>query len=121
MSVMFYAATAMLFFGAFMIRYRIELVLVFPLVALLMAIYFNLAFKHNSAVQNPEKLYRGAEIDAVVWSDCGANGVAVVCAAALAGGYVYADDPGGAADRCSETCLVAEAAAVEVHDTARQG
>jgi hypothetical protein len=27
-------------------------------VALVMAIYFKLAFKHNSAVQNPEKLYR---------------------------------------------------------------
>jgi decaprenyl-phosphate phosphoribosyltransferase len=57
-SVMFYASTAMLFFGAFVIRYRIELLLGFPLVALVMAIYFKLAFKQNSAVQNPEKLYR---------------------------------------------------------------
>jgi decaprenyl-phosphate phosphoribosyltransferase len=57
-SVTFYAATAMLFFGAFIIRYRIELVLVFPLVALMMATYFKLAFQPNSAVQNPEKLYR---------------------------------------------------------------
>ena len=57
-SVVFYASTAMLFFGAFVIRYRIELLLGFPLVALVMAIYFKLAFKHGSAVQNPEKLYR---------------------------------------------------------------
>jgi len=57
-SVTFYAAAAMLFFGAFIIRYRIELVLVFPLVALLMSTYFKLAFQPNSAVQNPEKLYR---------------------------------------------------------------
>ena len=57
-SVVFYASTAMLFFGAFVIRYRIELLLGFPLVALVMAIYFKLAFKTNSAVQNPEKLYR---------------------------------------------------------------
>ena len=57
-SVVFYASTAMLFFGAFAMRYRIELLLAFPLVALVMAIYFNLAFKPNSAVQNPEKLYR---------------------------------------------------------------
>jgi 4-hydroxybenzoate polyprenyltransferase len=57
-SVVFYASTAMLFFGAFVIRYRIELLLGFPLVALVMAIYFKLAFKKNSAVQNPEKLYR---------------------------------------------------------------
>ena len=57
-SVVFYASTAMLFFGAFVIRYRIELLLGFPLVALVMAIYFKLAFEPHSAVQNPEKLYR---------------------------------------------------------------
>jgi decaprenyl-phosphate phosphoribosyltransferase len=57
-SVVFYASTAMLFFGAFIIRYRIELILGFPLVALVMAIYFKLAFKPASSVQNPEKLYK---------------------------------------------------------------
>ena len=57
-SVMFYASTAMLFFGAFVIRYRIELILGFPLVALTMAIYFKLSFEKGSSVQNPEKLYR---------------------------------------------------------------
>jgi len=57
-SVVFYASAAMLFFGAFVIRYRIELLLGFPLVALVMAIYFHLAFQPHSAVQNPEKLYR---------------------------------------------------------------
>ena len=57
-SVLFYASTAMLFLGAFIMRYRIELVLGFPLVALVMAIYLKLAFKKDSAVQNPEKLYR---------------------------------------------------------------
>jgi hypothetical protein len=57
-SVVFYASTAMLFFGAFVIRYRIELVLCFPLVAMVMAIYFKLSFQPGSAVQNPEKLYR---------------------------------------------------------------
>lgn len=57
-SVLFYAATAMLFLGAFIIRYRIELILGFPLVALTMALYLKLAFKPASAVQNPEKLYR---------------------------------------------------------------
>lgn len=48
----------MLFFGAFIMRYRIELILVFPLVALLMSTYFRIAFQPNSAAQNPEKLYR---------------------------------------------------------------
>src|ERR1035437_9900049 len=61
-SVVFYASTAMLFFGAFVIRYRIDLLLGFPLVAMVMAIYFKLAFKHNSAVQNPEKLYREPQL-----------------------------------------------------------
>lgn len=57
-SVMFYGSTAMLFLGAFIIRYRIELILGFPFIAFTMAIYLKLAFKHESAVQNPEKLYR---------------------------------------------------------------
>ncbi len=57
-SVVFYASTAMLFLGAFIIRYRMELILGFPLVALTMAIYLRIAFKAESAVQNPEKLYR---------------------------------------------------------------
>ncbi len=57
-SVLFYASTAMLFLGAFIIRYRMELILGFPLVALTMAIYLKIAFKPQSAVQNPEKLYR---------------------------------------------------------------
>lgn len=57
-SVLFYGATAMLFFGAFIMRYRMELILAFPIVAWLMQIYFGLSFRNESAVQNPEKLYR---------------------------------------------------------------
>jgi decaprenyl-phosphate phosphoribosyltransferase len=57
-SVVFYASSAMLFFGAFLMRYRIELVLSFPLIAVVMAIYFVLAFKRDSPVEHPEKLYR---------------------------------------------------------------
>jgi len=57
-SATFYAAACMLFFGAFMMRYRIELILSFPVVAWLMAAYFSLSFRHESAVQNPERLYR---------------------------------------------------------------
>ncbi len=57
-SVLFYASTAMLFFGAFIMRYRIEMILAFPFIALLMAVYFRLAFNENSPVQHPEKLYR---------------------------------------------------------------
>jgi decaprenyl-phosphate phosphoribosyltransferase len=57
-SVMFYGSSAMLFFGAFLMRYRLELVLSFPFVALVMAVYLSLAFKRDSAVEHPEKLYR---------------------------------------------------------------
>jgi decaprenyl-phosphate phosphoribosyltransferase len=57
-SITFYASAAMLFFGAFLIRYRMELVLAFPLISWVMAIYYNLAFEKDSAVQNPEHLYR---------------------------------------------------------------
>jgi len=57
-SIMFYAAQAMLFFGAFIVRYRLELILAFPLVSLVMAQYLALAFKPDSAVQRPEGLYK---------------------------------------------------------------
>jgi len=57
-AVMFYAAAAMLFFGAFCMRYRLELLLAFPAIALVMAMYLRTALKPNSAAQNPEHLYR---------------------------------------------------------------
>jgi decaprenyl-phosphate phosphoribosyltransferase len=70
-AIMFYGSVAMLFFGAFIMRYRVELILAFPLVALVMAQYLSLAFKPDSAVQRPEGLYRepalmGAVIACVV-------------------------------------------------------
>jgi 4-hydroxybenzoate polyprenyltransferase len=57
-SIMFYGSNAMLLFGAFLMRYRLELILAFPAVALVMAVYLSLAFKPNSAAQRPEGLYR---------------------------------------------------------------
>jgi decaprenyl-phosphate phosphoribosyltransferase len=57
-SIMFYGSSAMLFLGAFIMRYRLELILSFPLIAFVMAMYLFLAFKPNSAVQRPEGLYR---------------------------------------------------------------
>ncbi len=57
-AIMFFAAAAMLFFGAFCMRYRLELILSFPLVALVMSMYLRVALKPNSAAQNPEHLYR---------------------------------------------------------------
>jgi decaprenyl-phosphate phosphoribosyltransferase len=57
-SIMFYGSHAMLFFGAFMMRYRVEMLLAFPFIALVMAVYFWLAFKPDSAAQHPEGLWR---------------------------------------------------------------
>jgi 4-hydroxybenzoate polyprenyltransferase len=57
-TAMGYGSAAMLFFGAFAVRYRVELLLAFPLIALVMAIYLSIALKHESAAQAPELLYR---------------------------------------------------------------
>jgi len=57
-SATFYAAASMLFFGAFIMRYRIELILSFPVIAWLMAVYFSLSFRRDSPVQHPELLYK---------------------------------------------------------------
>jgi len=65
-AVMFYASVAMLFFGAFIMRYRVELILAFPLVALVMALYLSIAFKPDSAAQRPEGLYRETALMAAV-------------------------------------------------------
>jgi decaprenyl-phosphate phosphoribosyltransferase len=67
-SIMFYGTHAMLFFGAFLMRYRMELILSFPLVALVMAVYLAMAFKPDSAAQKPEKLYRDPLLMAAVLS-----------------------------------------------------
>src|SRR4051812_31010801 len=65
-SIMFYASAAMLFLGAFVMRYRLELILAFPLVALVMAIYLQISFKEDSAAQRPEGLYREPKLMAAV-------------------------------------------------------
>jgi decaprenyl-phosphate phosphoribosyltransferase len=57
-SIMFYGSNAMLFFGAFIMRYRLELILAFPLAAWVMSTYLALGFKADSAAQRPEALYR---------------------------------------------------------------
>jgi 4-hydroxybenzoate polyprenyltransferase len=57
-SVVFYSSAAMLFFGAFLMRYRLELLLAAPFIALVMAVYLSLSFKPDSVVQHPEGLYR---------------------------------------------------------------
>lgn len=65
-SIIFYGSAAMLFLGAFTMRYRLELLLAYPFVALVMAIYFDIAYQENSAAQAPEKLYREPRLMASV-------------------------------------------------------
>lgn len=57
-SVFFYALTCTFFLGIFLVKNRIELLLSFPLFALLFAWYLKMAFEPNSDVQRPEKLYK---------------------------------------------------------------
>lgn len=65
-SITFYGSAAMLFLGAFIMRYRLELIFSFPFVALVMAVYLSVAFKDDSAAQAPEKLYREPALMAAV-------------------------------------------------------
>jgi 4-hydroxybenzoate polyprenyltransferase len=69
-SIMFYAMTFAFFFGIFMIKYRIELLLSLPLFSILFAWYLSIGMLPNSPAQHPEKLYRekyfGAYVLAIV-------------------------------------------------------
>lgn len=57
-SALFYAICASLFGGIFLVKYKIELLLLFPLLATLFVWYFHLARKPDSAAQHPERLHR---------------------------------------------------------------
>jgi decaprenyl-phosphate phosphoribosyltransferase len=57
-SMVFYVTTFALFLGVFIIRYHVELILIFPLVAGFICFYLHISFRHNSPVQSPEHLYR---------------------------------------------------------------
>jgi 4-hydroxybenzoate polyprenyltransferase len=57
LSAFFYALTSALFLGVFLIKYRIEFLLTFPLFALLFVWYLALGMRPHSTTQHPEKLY----------------------------------------------------------------
>ena len=57
-SAFFYAMCSVFFMGIFLIKYRIELVLLMPFIIGLFCYYFWLSYEKDSAVQKPEKLYR---------------------------------------------------------------
>ena len=58
LSLFFYMALCNFFFGIFVIRYHLELILGIPFFAGLFAYYLKITFWENSPVQKPEKLYR---------------------------------------------------------------
>jgi 4-hydroxybenzoate polyprenyltransferase len=57
-SMVFYVTTFALFLGVFIIRYHLELILSFPLIAGFVCYYLYIGFKEESAAQSPERLYR---------------------------------------------------------------
>jgi decaprenyl-phosphate phosphoribosyltransferase len=81
-SIMFYAAHSMLFFGAFLMRYRMELIVSFPLLAWVMASYYSLAFRGGGAAEHPEKLHRERSLM-----------IAVTLCAASMGALLFVDLP----------------------------
>jgi len=57
-SMFFYTTAFALFLGVFIVRYHLELILIVPLVAGFICYYVHVAFKRESAAENPERLYR---------------------------------------------------------------
>jgi 4-hydroxybenzoate polyprenyltransferase len=58
LSSFFYALCATFFIGVFLIKYRVEFVLTFPLFAALFTWYLAIGLRPDSSAQAPEKLYR---------------------------------------------------------------
>lgn len=65
-SSFFYALSSAFFLAIFLIKYRIEFLLSFPLFALLFAWYLAIGMRSKSPTQNPEKLYRETKFVAFV-------------------------------------------------------
>jgi 4-hydroxybenzoate polyprenyltransferase len=57
-SILYYAVSFGLFFGIFLIRYRMELIASIPLIAGFIAWYIHLGFLEDSPAQYPEKLHQ---------------------------------------------------------------
>ena len=57
LSLFFYAICSAFFLGIFLIKYRIEFIILFPFLAVLFMWYLSIGSRPNSVVQRPEKLY----------------------------------------------------------------
>lgn len=58
LSSIFYGFLAVFFCGVFLIKYKIELLLIIPGICGLFCYYLSLCFKPDSSAQKPEKLYK---------------------------------------------------------------
>ena len=54
---LFYAMLSIFFIGIFLIKYKIELLLIIPFLCVLYCYYFKLSFSKDSSTQRPEKLF----------------------------------------------------------------
>lgn len=81
-SVLFYASAAMMLFGTFIMRYRVELVLAYPFVAWVMASYMRISLQDNSVAQRPEDLYKKPSLV-----------IALLCCGLVLGVLLFVDIP----------------------------
>ena len=58
LSIVYYACAFSFFFGVFIVRYRMELILSVPFLAGFIPVYMRLAFWDDSPAQYPEHLYK---------------------------------------------------------------
>lgn len=58
LSMVYYSSAFSLFFGIFIVRYRMELILSVPFLAGFIPIYMRLGFWENSPAQSPENLFK---------------------------------------------------------------
>lgn len=66
-SIFYYVTLFALMCGYFIASYRFELIIAAPLVAYSMAHYMNLAFRDDSPVQTPERLFREGSVMLVIF------------------------------------------------------
>lgn len=70
LSSFFYAICSSFFLGVFLIKYRIEFLLTFPLFSLMFSWYLAIGLKPNSAAQAPERLFAEPKFIAFVGLVC---------------------------------------------------
>jgi 4-hydroxybenzoate polyprenyltransferase len=61
-SCLLYAMLSCFFIAVFLIKYRVEYVLAFPLIAVLFSLYFWLSLRPGSIAQKPERLFRSRRL-----------------------------------------------------------